>query len=559
MEVRVTAPDDEEKMEEAAQIKPPPIRNSLGVPQPIKSNIGVNNPLNKGLSAGPLPPPTGLFPMPGSAQIAGGSATGSGRKKVTLEKGFSMMDWIRLTKSGKDLTGVGGCRVNGKVREVTRSELKKHRKRKDAWMALNGVVFNVTDYMDFHPGGWDELVKGAGRDATDMFNEIHRWVNYQGLLEACVVGKLVEDPVVPNLPPPSMEPPRHALPVVPAIPAPPTFDFFETDSNATLNIYTKIKGLLPSHVTADCGGEVLRVLVSLPEHRVFLYHLQLTESVKPGLKLKAGASGKVEVVLTKSAPGRWKSLGRGLEDHLFYGPRHELQANYQAWHLTRVEKVTHNIRLLLLQPPPSLHHLTPPGHHVEVRAEVEEVPVMRSYTPVISLAEVPPEEKNWLRLMIKIYPMGELTPHLATLNPGEQLLVSEPRGSFQLTRLEKKSGILMLAAGTGITPILSLVNHLPTSSQPAKLLFFNRKESDIPWREEMEKLPHVSVEHVLSEQGEWSGLKGRISRDILALPVASLGASPLVLVCGPLGFNKTASKLLKEFEVPKEAIHVFQG
>ena len=38
--------------------------------------------------------------------------------QVTLEKGFSMMDWIRLTKSGKDLTGVGGCRVNGKVREV---------------------------------------------------------------------------------------------------------------------------------------------------------------------------------------------------------------------------------------------------------------------------------------------------------------------------------------------------------------------------------------------------------------------------------------------------------
>jgi hypothetical protein len=29
-----------------------------------------------------------------------------------------MMDWVRLTKSGKDLTGVGGCRSGGKVREV---------------------------------------------------------------------------------------------------------------------------------------------------------------------------------------------------------------------------------------------------------------------------------------------------------------------------------------------------------------------------------------------------------------------------------------------------------
>jgi len=141
MEVRVTAPDDEEEMQEIPQMAPPSIRSSLGVPQQIKSNIGVNNPLNKGssgLTAG-SPQPAGLFPMPGSAQVAGGSATGSGRKKVTLEKGFSMMDWIRLTKSGKDLTGVGGCRVNGKIREVTRSELKKHRKRNDAWMALNGV------------------------------------------------------------------------------------------------------------------------------------------------------------------------------------------------------------------------------------------------------------------------------------------------------------------------------------------------------------------------------------------------------------------------------------
>ena len=93
-------------------------------------------------------------------------------------------------------------------------------------MCPRKVVFNVTHYMDYHPGGWDELVRGAGRDATDMFNEIHRcihiwklgsffcqicrWVNYQGLLEACVVGKLVEgEPALPNLPPPTMEPPKN--------------------------------------------------------------------------------------------------------------------------------------------------------------------------------------------------------------------------------------------------------------------------------------------------------------------------------------------------------------
>ena len=45
-------------------------------------------------------------------------------------------------------------------------------------MCSRKVVFNVTHYMDYHPGGWDELVRGAGRDATDMFNEIHRCIIY---------------------------------------------------------------------------------------------------------------------------------------------------------------------------------------------------------------------------------------------------------------------------------------------------------------------------------------------------------------------------------------------
>ena len=42
------------------------------------------------------------------------------RNKVGLAKGYGLMDWIRLSKSGKDLTGVGGPFVKGKIREVTK-------------------------------------------------------------------------------------------------------------------------------------------------------------------------------------------------------------------------------------------------------------------------------------------------------------------------------------------------------------------------------------------------------------------------------------------------------
>lgn len=35
-----------------------------------------------------------------------------------------------------------------------------------------GVVFNVTRYMDFHPGGVKELMRGVGKDATKLFEDV---------------------------------------------------------------------------------------------------------------------------------------------------------------------------------------------------------------------------------------------------------------------------------------------------------------------------------------------------------------------------------------------------
>ena len=127
--------------------------------------------------------------------------------------------------------------------------MKKHRKRNDAWMAINGAVYNVTQYMDYHPGGWDELVRGAGRDATDMFNEIHKWVNYQSLLEACLVGKLVDGPApAPALlssPPPAAAPPKLL---------PPGEEEYQLDEPVT------IKQKVSSLFSGFCAGKQMDVL-----------------------------------------------------------------------------------------------------------------------------------------------------------------------------------------------------------------------------------------------------------------------------------------------------------
>ena len=38
---------------------------------------------------------------------------------------------------------------------------------------LKGSVYNVTHYMEYHPGGEAELMKGAGKDATDLFDLVN--------------------------------------------------------------------------------------------------------------------------------------------------------------------------------------------------------------------------------------------------------------------------------------------------------------------------------------------------------------------------------------------------
>ena len=59
-------------------------------------------------------------------------------------------------------------------------------------------VYNVTPYLNFHPGGLDWIMKGAGLDATTLFNKYHAWVNAEFMLEKCVVGHLAAAPAAPQ-------------------------------------------------------------------------------------------------------------------------------------------------------------------------------------------------------------------------------------------------------------------------------------------------------------------------------------------------------------------------
>ncbi|KAG5370220.1 hypothetical protein CJU90_1567 [Yarrowia sp. C11] len=166
---------------------PPPTSNRpIPTPQPNISREPVPGrfPAPSSASASSLrvpPPGTGTVGVGGLTQPSGASKA---RQKVVLQPGFSPLDWAKLRNSGKNLRGVD---TMGPVR-VTKEMLKEHRSKDDAWMVLNGKVYNITPYLNFHPGGVPKLMVCAGRDGTSLFMKTHAWVNYENILDRCFVG-----------------------------------------------------------------------------------------------------------------------------------------------------------------------------------------------------------------------------------------------------------------------------------------------------------------------------------------------------------------------------------
>lgn len=53
------------------------------------------------------------------------------------------------------------------------AEVVKHNKLNDCWIAINGKVFDVTNFLSQHPGGVERIMKYAGKDASLEFSQIH--------------------------------------------------------------------------------------------------------------------------------------------------------------------------------------------------------------------------------------------------------------------------------------------------------------------------------------------------------------------------------------------------
>ncbi|XP_038848391.1 cytochrome b5-like [Salvelinus namaycush] len=79
------------------------------------------------------------------------------------------------------------------VKYYTLEEIKAHNMSKDAWLIIHDKVYNITSFLEEHPGGEEVLVEQAGADATESFEDVGHSTDAREMLIQYYIGELHMD------------------------------------------------------------------------------------------------------------------------------------------------------------------------------------------------------------------------------------------------------------------------------------------------------------------------------------------------------------------------------
>ncbi|CAJ1391976.1 unnamed protein product [Effrenium voratum] len=119
------------------------------------------------------------------------------QKRAALDAGD--YDKAAQIKKDSDALITKPAKANKKAGDITLSEVAHHNKPHDCWIAVNNVVYDLTDFLQHHPEQRNSILAWAGRDATPMWNKIpgrfpsKNWMDFFMRPEA-EMGKVAPEP-----------------------------------------------------------------------------------------------------------------------------------------------------------------------------------------------------------------------------------------------------------------------------------------------------------------------------------------------------------------------------
>lgn len=197
-----------------------------------------------------------------------------------------------------------------------------------------------------------------------------------------------------------------------------------------------------------------------------------------------------------------------------------------------------------------------PGQFLNVAFWIGGARMNRSYSISSS-----PTQREYIDLTVRREPRGAVSRHIVDLlKVGDQIEAAGPVGKFTFDGTEADS-IVLIAAGVGITPMMSVTRYLTEQSWAGEifLIFTFRKPADFIFANEITAIQrvnpklHVAVTVTRAEGTDWKGSRGRITKELLTQTVPDL-ASRRVHVCGPQSMMEATKAMLTELGVAPDQL-----
>ncbi|VUC22033.1 unnamed protein product [Clonostachys rosea] len=230
---------------------------------------------------------------------------------------------------------------------------------------------------------------------------------------------------------------------------------------------------------------------------------------------------------------------------------------FQEFELAEKTVISHNVAIYRFKLPAKTSILgLPIGQHISIGAPIEQPDgttkeIVRSYTPISG-----DHQPGYFDLLIKSYPQGNISKHMASLIVGQTIRVRGPKGAFVYTpNMVRHFG--MIAGGTGITPMLQVIRAIVRGREKGDrtevdLIFANVTAQDILLQEDLDSLTKedagIRVHYVLDKPPEgWTGGVGYVTADMITKWLPKPADDVKVLLCGPppmiSGLKKTTESL----------------
>ncbi|RKU41269.1 NADH-cytochrome b5 reductase [Coniochaeta pulveracea] len=216
---------------------------------------------------------------------------------------------------------------------------------------------------------------------------------------------------------------------------------------------------------------------------------------------------------------------------------------FQEFELKEKTVISHNVAIYRFNLPTPRSVLgLPIGQHISIGAAIPQPDgsakeVVRSYTPISG-----DHQPGYFDLLIKSYPTGNISKHMAGLAVGQTIRVKGPKGAFVYSpNMVRHFG--MIAGGTGITPMLQVIRAIIRGRKAGDrtevdLIFANVTQQDILLKEDLDELaasdPGVRVHYVLDKPPEgWTGGVGYVTADMITKWLPAPAPDVKILLCGP--------------------------